>query len=213
MWSILQPKNVPHPHLAHLTVTIDVFRIYLGCTWADAEAVARLTRGLDAVPGLLYRFDRPAPATPEMAAEPHEVRALTRIAMTQSHVCLVRSEGAKLAPDALAIELELARHTFRRRLPVVLIAEPDSPADISVAADATVAWCPTSIATAMQQVAEEAAAAHRALYRRIAATATTTPQPDAVVPTGPRDGLPVAEIVRAYEDYRARRRDAGRNQP
>ncbi len=209
----------PAPVADRCTVPIDVFRIYLGCTWTDSAAVERLTRGLDAVPGLLYRFDRPAPDLPGSAVDPEEARALIRIAMTQSHVCLVFSEGVTRVREALAVELDLARHAFRRRIPVVLISGPDCLAESAVNADATVAWCPTSIATTLQQVAEAAAAERRAHYRNIAAIGRAGAQPEAPVPpgggrraAGPRESLPVAEIVQAYEELRARRGDAGRNQ-
>ncbi len=200
-------------------MTIDVFRIYLGFTWADAAAVERLTRGLDGVPGLLYRFDRPAVVSPESFADPEEAQSLMRIAMTQSHVCLVWADGARQKPGYLAIELDLARHTFRRRIPVVVIGERDHPADAAIAADATVTWCPTSIATTVQQVAEAAAAERRVLYRHVTAKGAFRSVPEATSPAGggrntdgPREHLPIAEITRAYEEFCARRSSRERDQ-
>lgn len=220
MWSSIQSQNVSHQWLARCSVTIDVYRIYLGCTWADAAAVDRLTRGLDAVPGLLYRLDRPAPASPASLMDPEETRALMRIAMTQSHACLVSGDGAAMAADALAIELDLARHAFRRRIPVVLIADPGRADHSTVDADVTVSWCPTSIATTLQQVVEEAAAERRAHYRSIAAQAKTQTRPDASSRAGgdgraanSRDSLPIADIMQAFDELRARRGGANRNQP
>ncbi|MFM9938078.1 MAG: hypothetical protein ACKVP7_01115 [Hyphomicrobiaceae bacterium] len=202
-------------------MAIGVYRIYLGSTWADEAAVQKLVRGFDAIPGFLYRLDRlPRDTWTETSTDAAARRALVRIAMTQSHaVLMLRGAPASQAED-VAIELDLARNGFRRRLPIVEIAADANArtAPSTSAPDLVVGWEPADIACAIQQVAEQANADWRARSFAQAPPRQTPPPGPQPTPTvgetkAPVGGLPLAEITQAFEQRRQRRNDQRDGEP
>ena len=196
-------------------MAIGVFRIYLSRTWTDPVASARLLQALDALPSFLYRIDRIADA--DLAAIGNDAEALgsaVRVAMTQSHVALVQATGTGDVEQIWAIELELARTGFRRRMPVLAIATPGPQSDKDpgpMGSDRLVAFDGPAIASAIQELAEAAAAERRAtdLTRRPKAIAAgivpaKSPSKPLVALGAPRT-IPYAEIAAAFASLQAAR--------
>lgn len=204
----------------NLLVTIGVYRIYIGCTWADPSSVARLTSVLDSVPGFLYRLDRLGPDALARRGEANDARAAIRIAMTQSHACLVLADTVQSMGSHLEIELDLARNGFRRNIPVVLVTKDGlQGSDLDhVCTDIVTNWQPASLACSIQQVAEEAAADWRSRNRkRVDASAgPSEPEPFAAAVSGhPAQAdrqLPMNEILHAYEQQKLLRGRSPRSQ-
>lgn len=196
------------------TVTIGVYRIFVGSTWTAAEAVERLVRGFDAIPEFLYRLDRlPADIAALAGADLDMRKSLMRIAMTQSHAMLLLT-GPQASDDGIdaSLEVSLARTGFRRRLPVIEIASDSMGGFLETrhpAADVTVGWDALAIACAVQEMSAQAGADWRAQTRSLLQNTSSSP-PSPVAPADataqrPHADLPVAAINRAYDDLRAQR--------
>ena len=212
-------------------MTIGVYRLYVSHAWASEPALADVIAALDAYPAFLYRIDR---LSDEELATPTEggVQSAVRVAMTQTHVMLAPfrpSAGPQpaVAGDALPdIEMALARTGFRRRIPVLGVADCDAdPAEARRAGfDRIVRPDPATLMCSIQELAEEAAAERRAA-NALALQMPLTDQAEAraksafsgpafsgpafsgpvpvmraqpvVAETGPR-ALPVNEIIEAF---------------
>lgn len=204
-------------------MTIGVYRIYVGHAFANDAVLVKLSATLDATPNFLYRLDRImdddlVAATETEAGE----RGAIRVAMTQSHVMLVPTDAAAEADRIRPLELELARHGFRRRIPVLGLAEQatdEAHADV-LGVDRIVAFEAAGLACAIQDLAEEAAAErrqanvielarpfrsqpHQAPSRE--ATITEPPVPARGVETIGARALPFCQIVEALEQLRMSR--------
>ena len=197
------------------SVSIGVYRIYIGHGWGDGEDIARLTAALDAYPAFLYRLDRVSPEDLAVAADDNDrLRSAVRVAMTQSHVML-RSLDAPAPSSSLAsTELDLARSGFRRRIPVLGVTAGQTgvslqPRDV----DCLVPLDASALVCAIQDKAEEAAAERRqanviALARPRKDVARARSSDDAnqapIIPTRRVEpsmarAVPIADIVDAYQ--------------
>lgn len=146
-------------------MSISVYRLYLGSAWAHSSAGPALLRALDFVPSFFYRLDKISEVDiAATGADSAGLRNLTRIAMTQSHVVLIDADRGNLLNDHTPVEISLAHSAFRTSIPVLAITRfPDHPLDALVIehADRVVSFDVGDIVCAVQELAEEAAAARR----------------------------------------------------
>jgi hypothetical protein len=196
-------------------VTIGVYRLYLGLSWGRDGLRERLVRGFDLMTAFLYRIDCLDPGAAASPSGP-DLQAAVRIAMTQSHVALLRGQPGHSDP-ALATEIALAQSGFRRRIPILAVtADGALPDDhpLRRAADRVMAPVPQDVASAVQELAEAANAGWRARTReKLAQRAPAALAADRSLAGGGAEApraLPVDEIARAYARVREGRRPTGR---
>ncbi len=176
-------------------MTIGVYRIYVAHAFASDAVLAKLAVTLDATPNFLYRLDRITQADLLAAADAEAgERAAIRVAMTQSHLMLVPTDAAAEADRLRPLELDLARHGFRRRIPVLGLAEQGMVEAYAPALgiDRIVARDAAELACAIQELAEEAAAERRQA-NVIELARPLKSQPKLV--TGRVDVVPVAPVA------------------
>lgn len=199
-------------------MTIGVYRIYVGAGWARGERLQRLTAVLDAMPTFYYRIDRVCDADlAAAAANPAVLQSFIRIAMTQSHIAIVDPMPDSAEPF-MAIEAELARKGFRRRIPVLGVCEAgrgpersQSQSPATPAVDLVVDLGTGELAVAIQELAELAAAERRRADQLLLdlpmpaaspATANLAHRPRAA---NASLSLPVPEIIQALASLKASR--------
>jgi len=179
------------------------------------DALPRLTRALDRIPGLLYRIDGLPPEDAADDGSPDDrLRRRVRIALTQAHIAVLHP-GELAEPTATTeITVDLARHGFRRRIPILAIADAAHIAgagDGSPSMDRLVALDPGAIAGALQDLLMQSSEEVRELSR--ATLGALTPQGPliAAMPGAPQRispgarALPVDAILSAYEALKAAR--------
>ena len=192
---------------------ISVFRIYLGRGWHENGRADDLRALFDALPEFLHTLVvLPPDAGGTEPVTPEARRAAVRVAMTQAHVAILWGGESKADDTWASHEVHIARTGFRGRIPVLAVVPPgvDTPDTFAVrAADRVEGWQATTIAYAVQEMAEAAAAERRELLRQLAAEtevsipATLSPR-EMIVAVHPRK-LPTAEIVEAFTNYRSAR--------
>lgn len=140
---------------------IGVYRLYVGSGWTGERPLARLTTVLDRIPGFLYRVDRVADDA--LPADTESLRALVRIALTQAHVAIMHPDELARGSELAVIEAGLAREGFRRRIPILGVSEAVTVVGggSSPSMDRLCPLEPGAIASALQDLAEEAAAERR----------------------------------------------------
>ncbi len=186
---------------------INVFRIYAGRSWAQRDELARLQEMFDAVPGLLYALDSASDVPDD-----ENLRANLRIAMTQTHVALCLADTPDADP-ALAIEVELARTGFRRRIPIIAVRRPGTTHVnelLQRSADRVVPWDGSTIAYAIQELTEAAFAERRQRTRDDWIMPVQHPSveiPHRPKPETPR-ALPFEAIEAAYNQRQGSRTSA-----
>lgn len=185
-------------------MTIGVYRIYASAGLSAGD-LDRLAKVLDRLPAMLYRFDRVADRDlVEALGDAEALERAIRIAMTQSHIAIVRLAG-NAAPSMVELaERRTAREGFRRKIPVIGIVESGSLDGIDIAqheVDRAVLMDVDALAIAIQELTEEASADRRRANEVILQQSLET---QAVVADGSQ-GLPYDQIIEAYESLKASR--------
>lgn len=192
---------------------ISVFRIYLGRGWHENGRVDDLRALFDGLPEFLHNLVvLPPDAGTMQLATAEERRAAVRVAMTQAHIAILWGGTTQEDDGWTPHEVHIARTGFRGRIPVLAVVPPgiDTPETFAVrAADRVEGWQANTIAYAVQELAEAAAAERRELLRQLAAeTEVTIPAAlsprEQVLGVRPRE-LPTAKIAEAFASYRAAR--------
>lgn len=187
-------------------MTIGVYRIYASAGLSAGD-LARLGKVLDQLPATLYRFDRVADRDlMEALGDAEALERAIRIAMTQSHIAIVRiTPGA--APSLVELaERRTARSGFRRKIPVVGMVETGSVEGIELAEheiDQVVPMDVDALAIAIQELTEQASADRRRANDDVLKQPPQTPA--IVVPVDGSQGLPYERIIEAYDALKASR--------
>lgn len=186
-------------------MTIGVYRIYASAGLSAGD-LARLGNVLDQLPAMLYRFDRVADRDlVEALGDTEALDRSIRIAMTQSHIAIVRTAPGAAPSMVELAERRTAREGFRRKIPVIAIVENGSPVDVDLAQheiDRAVPLDVDALTIAIQELTEEASA-----DRRRANEAILQQQPleaPAIAVDGPQ-GLPYDQIIEAFESLKSSR--------
>jgi hypothetical protein len=191
---------------------INVYRIYLGRSWAAHDQDQPLVDLLDRVPEFLFKAVAvPADDLPSLSADDATRRAIAKIAMTQAHVAVMRAGAVDCAAEWTALELNLAQSGFRRPIPVLWVVPPgEKPAVKAMPWTTPVrgsAWNGLEMARAVKDLAEAAAAAARkSAIEQLSPFAAGHPA-DPAAPD--RRTLPTAEIAAAYHHFKASRSGGG----
>ena len=208
-------------------MTIGVYRIYLSQSWAQDQASERLTAALDSIPEFLYRFDQIDTDPATHCGGPADLQPVIRIAMTQAHVALFRGDCAEAGQAMTSFEITQARTRFRRRIPILVVTANGALATNHVlagCADLVIEANPSSIACAVQELAEKASAEWRASARalvdapsvrpiaHLAAEKSSVPRSGPLESTAPR-ALPIKEIAKAFDNLRGHAAARTRSDP
>jgi hypothetical protein len=191
--------------------------LYVGEGWMRTGASGRLTSALDRVPGLLYSVNSlPAGSEPVAEGTTDDIGFRVRIALTQAHAAILHPDDIARRSDETEVVIHLARNGFRRRIPLLAIADgPLAPAvaDGQTGVDRWVALRSEDIASALQDLVDQSAEGVKRLIER---SADTPLDPHAPATTGRVAGieakaargernLPVAAIMAAFEGLKSAR--------